>query len=69
MLYVYLDRQFDDVLEDLLGLLLVQVWVALGDAFHQFVEIIKQRCRSVVDEERSTCISGHYAAEKLLLGA
>lgn len=69
MLYAYLNGQFDDVLEDLFGLLLVQLWIALGDIVHQLVQIIKQRRRGVVDEERPTRIGGHNATEKLLLGA
>lgn len=69
MPYVYLDGQFDDILKDLLGLLLVQVRVALGDALHQFIQIIEQRRRGIVDEERPARIGGHYAAEQLLLGA
>lgn len=65
----YLNGQFNDILENLLGFLLIQVWITLGDALHQFVKIIEQRRRGIVDEERPAGTGGHYAAQKLLLGA
>lgn len=65
----HLNRQLDDVLEDLLGLPLVQLLAGLRGPLHQPVEVVEERGSRVVDEQRAPGARGRESTQQLLLGA